>query len=169
MKILLLLLLLLPVLSFAKPCGLTGTVTERISECAVSKGNFALVSTNEKEQEIYKDLKTGLIWGSRIPVDFNNYGSQKACGDELAQTHGLTDLRWRLPSIKEFEQAAAHGMKAALQNADQSYWSSTPFRGRRARGRRAPPALVYIWDGRDERTDTGDLRDGASVRCVSRE
>jgi hypothetical protein len=162
-------LLLFPLLSFAKPCGLTGTVSERIAECAVTKGNFVLVSTNEKEQEIYKDTKSGLIWGARIPVDFNNYGSQKACSDELAETHGLTSIRWRLPSIREFEQASSHGMKAALQNADQSYWSSSPFRGRRARGRRAPPALVYIWDGRDERTDTGDLRDAASVRCVGKD
>ncbi len=156
--------------AFAKPCGLEGTIEERIKDCAQVKSNFALVAISEKGAEFYQDLKSKLIWGNRISVDFNHYGSQKACSSEVASEYQtLSNLKWRLPTIKELEEAAAHGMKAALPNMDHAYWSSTPVKTKRTRRRRAVPALAYIWDSTEEKADTGDLKDGASVRCVARE
>jgi hypothetical protein len=38
-----------------------------------------LVALSEKGIAIYEDLKSKLIWGDRIAMDFNQYGSQKAC------------------------------------------------------------------------------------------
>lgn len=154
---------------FAKPCGLQGSIEERIKECAQTKGNFALVAVSEKGMEFYKDLKSGLIWGSRITTDFNHYGSQKACSNDVFGYQILSSLKWRLPTIREFEQAAAAGMKAALPNTDHAYWSSTPVKRRKYRRRRAVPASAYLWDGYEEKTDAGDLKDGASVRCVAKE
>jgi hypothetical protein len=155
--------------AFAKPCGLQGTIEDRIKDCAVVKGDFALVTMTEKGAEFYKDLKTKLIWGVRIATDFNHYGSQKACTDELPDYQAVGSFKWRLPTINEFEQAAAHGMKAALPNSDYSFWSSTGVKRKRSRRNRGMPAAVYLWDGTDQRTDTGDLKDGASVRCVTKD
>lgn len=153
----------------AKPCGLTGTIQERIKDCNITKGNFVLVVQTENNLEFYKDLKTGLIWGSRIISDFNHYGSHKACDEEISGYQILSSLKWRLPTIREFEVAAVNGMKASLPNMEYSYWSSTPVKRKRARRRRAEPAQVYLWDSAEERTSTGDLKDAASVRCVAKD
>ena len=156
--------------AFAKPCGLQGTIEERIKDCSQVKGTFAVISVSEKGDEIYKDLKSQLIWGNRISTDFNHFGAQKACSEEVSGYQVLNSLKWRLPSIKELEEAAAHGMKAALPNMEHSYWSSTPVTTKKSRRRRRGPVGVYLWDGLEEKTDVGDLlKDGASVRCVARE
>lgn len=152
------------------PCGLKGTIEERIKECSQTKGHFALITLTESGVEMYKDLKSGLIWGNRLPSDFNHYGSQKACSEEVLGIQMMSSLKWRLPTIKEFEDAAVHGMKAALPDMKYSYWSSTPVKMKRYRRRKnAPPAQVFIWDGFEEKTDSGDLKDAASVRCVAKE
>ena len=169
MKFFALLILVLSSSLWAKPCGIIGTTDERIKDCAQTKGHFQLVNTSENGSETYKDSKTGLIWGSRIPTDFNHYGSQKACDEEISGYQNLSNLRWRLPTIKEFEDASINGMKAALSHTQHSYWSSTPVKTKRFRRRRAQPSLVFLWDGFEEKTDTGDLKDAASVRCVARE
>lgn len=169
MRMICLVVLLFSFTALAKPCGLTGSIEERIKECAQSKGNFALVTLTEKGVEVYKDLKSGLIWGNRISSDFNHYGSQKACKLELSGHESLSHLKWRLPSIKEFETASQHGMKLALPNLEHHYWSSTGVKTKRSRRRRAAPVQVYIWNGFEEKIDSGDLKEAASVRCVSRE
>jgi hypothetical protein len=156
--------------AFAKPCGLKGTIEERIKECAQVKGTFALVAVSEKGTAIYEDTKSKLIWGDRIAMDFNQYGSQKACSGEATEYQMLDTLKWRLPTIRELEEAAAHGIKAALPNMEHSYWSSTPVLTKKTRRRRARAVGVYLWDGFEERTGTGDnLKDAASVRCVARQ
>lgn len=154
---------------FAKPCGLQGTIEERVKDCAQLKGNFALVSVTEKTSEFYQDVKSKLIWGSRIVTDFNHFGSQKACSEEISGYPALNSLKWRLPTIRELEEAAAHGMKAALPNTEHSYWSSTPVMTKKSRRKRSILLGAYLWDGSMEKADVGDLKDGASVRCVARE
>lgn len=160
-------LLLLSSTAFAKVCGQDGTIEERIKDCGVTKENFALVSSDDKSLEVYQDQKTKLIWGNRVMTDFNHYGSQKAC-DEIPEKVVLKHLKWRLPTVKEFEQSAAHGMKAALPNMTYWFWTSTPVRTHRSRKwRRRQPSQVFIWDGVEQKSDTGDIKDAASVRCVS--
>ena len=153
---------------FAKVCGQQGSIEERIKDCAVTKEeNFALVLSDDKGLEVYQDLKTKLIWGTRIITDFNHYGSQKAC-DEIPEKVSLKDLRWRLPTVREFEQSAAHGMKQALPHMTYWFWTSTPVRTRSTRKwRRRQPSQVFIWDGVEQKTEAGDIKDAASVRCVS--
>ncbi len=168
MKFLLTLCLLCAASSFAQPCGKEGSLEERIKDCNLTKENFVLVSRDEKGLEIYKDLKTNLLWGDRIGTDFNHYGSQKACSDDLREAQILKDLNWRLPTVREFEDAASHGMKASVSRMFHTFWTSTPVKTSRRR-RRAVPVQAYLWDGMEERTDTGDLKDAASVRCVAKE
>jgi hypothetical protein len=166
MKFLYLTVLLFSFQTFAKPCGLTGSIEERIKECAVTKDNFVLVAATEKGQEFYKDTKSNLIWGNRIPIDFNHFGSQKACSKGVSGYEVLDSLNWRLPTIREFEVAAANGMKASLSGMEYTYWSSTPVKRSRSWKRRKEPAQVFLWDSPEERTSTGDLKEAASVRCV---
>jgi hypothetical protein len=154
--------------AFAKPCGLQGTLEERKKDCDVVKGDFVLVAATEKA-EFYQDMKSKLIWGSRITSDFNHFGSQKACTEDVSDYQVLNSIKWRLPTINELEQAAAHGMKSALPNSDHTFWSSTPVKRKRSRRNRGIPASAYLWDGLEQKTDTGDLKDGASVRCVGKE
>ena len=157
--------------SFAKPCGLQGSIEERIKDCDVAKNLFVLVSQDDKGVEIYQDTKSGLTWGSRHSVDYNHYGSQKACSDSNPHTEIIKDLKWRLPTIKEFEDSASHGMKAALPSMNNWFWTSTPVqkgKSKKGRSKNKNPAQVYLWDVFDEVSDVGDLKDGASVRCVAK-
>lgn len=166
MKHLALFILLVSTTAFANPCGKEGTIEERIKNCNHQKENFILVTRTEKGLEIYKDAKTGLIWGDRIIYDFNHYGSQKACGHDLPEAELFKDIKWRLPTVREFEIAASHGMKNSVSHMDHAFWTSTPVKSKRRRSRRSPPAQVFLWDGIENRTDTGDIKDAASVRCV---
>ena len=169
MKTILLFILMIINAAFASPCGIQGAIEERIKECGMTKGNFALVARDEKGVEVYKDLKSGLIWGNRIGSDFNHYGSQKACPGENPESSLLKDLKWRLPTVREFEESASHGMKSTLPNMNYWFWTSTPVqKAKKSKRRRsAAPAQVYLWDGLEEVSDVGDLKDGASVRCVA--
>ena len=151
---------------WSKTCGHKGTIEERIAECAETKGNFAQVYSDEKGREVYKDLKTGLIWSDRISNDFNQYGSQKACSEGF-ELDELSEFKWRLPKLAEYEEAARNGIKASFSNMDHAYWTSTPFKIR-TRRKRAVLAGSFIWDATEEKTDNGGLKDGASVRCVTK-
>jgi len=153
---------------YAAPCGLQGTVEERIKGCSHVKDSFILVMKTSDGREVYKDSKSGLMWSSRISYETNHYGSQKACPSELPEAKVL-ELKWRLPTLKEFEQAAIHGIKTALPNMNHSFWTSTPVKGisKKRRRRNSPPASVFMWDGMEEVTSTGSLMDAGSVRCVS--
>lgn len=167
MKNLILLVLFVSTSVLAKPCGQEGTIEERIKNCNSAKAEFALVARSEKGLEIYKDLKTGMIWGDRISTDFNHFGSQKACSSDLLESQLLKDVNWRLPTVREFEVAASHGMKEALPRMYHTFWTSTPVKIKTKRRRRTITAGAYLWDGEAQRTDTGDLKDGASVRCIA--
>ncbi len=113
--------------AWSSPCGKEGTIEERIKNCNLAKGEFTLVARSELGVEIYKDLKTGLLWGDRITTDFNHYGSPKACTNDLAEATLLPDVKWRLPTINEFEAAASHGMKDSLPHMFHAFWTSTPI------------------------------------------
>lgn len=161
-------LLFLSVNVWAKPCGLEGSIDERIKSCNHAKGEFVLVARNDKGLEIYKDQKTGLMWGDRISTDFNHYGSQMACEKDLKEAELIKGVNWRLPSVREFETAASHGMKESLPNMQYSFWTSTPVKMKTKRRRKTILVGAYLWDGDAQSTDAGDLKDGASVRCVAK-
>lgn len=168
MRLSTLILLLFSASLMAAPCGKEGSLEERIKDCNSTLGNFALVHRSEAGFEIHKDLKSGLIWSDRLSVEFNQYGSQKACGQDLPGLEALKDLKWRLPTIRELEVLAHHGMKESVGKMNYAFWSSTPVKFRSRRARRRNPVQAYLWDGIADKTDAGDLRDAASVRCVSR-
>ena len=168
MKVLIFIFLGLPLLSWAKPCGLLGNVPERIKDCNEVKGGFVLVMRSEKGLEIYQDQKSQLLWGDRIGFDFNHYGSQRACTEAFPESELLPNLKWRLPTLKEFQVASEHGMKVHLPRMEHDYWTSTPAGKSRKRSRRnKQPATAFVWEGPEGKASAGDLKDGASVRCVA--
>lgn len=171
MKYLVLLPLLFVSIARGAACGKEGSIEERIKDCNFAKGEFVLVFRNEKGTEIFKEIKTGLLWGDRITMDFNHYGSQKACTNELLEPQLIGDVSWRLPTVREFEVAAGHGSKDALPRMFHAFWTSTPVKSytkRSKRRRRAQPVQAYVWDGLEQKSDAGDLKDAASVRCVGK-
>lgn len=166
MKLLFFLSFVMSATAFASPCGLEGSIEERIKSCNLMKETFVLVTRTDKGLEVFKDTKTGMVWGDRIIYDFNHYGSQKACGDDLPEALLLKEIKWRLPTVREFEVAASHGMKTSISHMDHFFWTSTPVKSKRRRTRRSPPAQVFLWDGQENKTDVGDIKDAASVRCI---
>ena len=154
--------------AWGQPCGLEGSIDERIKSCRLTKGEFVLIARNATGVEIFKDSKSGLIWGDRITSDFNHYGSSKACNDSIPEAEILKGINWRLPTVREFEEAAVHGMKVSLSRMHYHFWSSTEVKRGKGRHRRAAPAQAFLWDGDAEKTDVADLKDAASVRCVGK-
>ncbi len=150
------------------PCGKEGTLDDRIKNCNLTKENFILVARSERGIEIYKDAKTGLIWSDRISTDFNHYGSQKACSGEVPELDLFKDLKWRLPTVREFEESAMNGMKTILPHMTYWFWTSTPQKVRSRGRRRASPSQSFLWDGVEQKSDVGDQKDAASIRCVAK-
>lgn len=113
------------------PCGLSGSVDERIKDCSVqetlSKGNFVLVSRSKEFKEVHKDTKSGLLWSDRFEWDMNHYEAEKACN--LKKLTGVPGS-WRLPSIDEYKTARTNGIKYALPNMNYWFWSSSVHIGK---------------------------------------
>lgn len=70
-------LLLLPVLTFAAtPCGLKGNIENRIKDCAEFSGTnkeFQLVTRTLEGYEVFKGLRTGVIWSADLREGLMNY------------------------------------------------------------------------------------------------
>lgn len=151
------------------PCGKEGTLEERIKQCNSTKENFVLVSRADNGIEIYKDQKSGLIWSDRMKMEFNHYGSAKACNLDSQELSLFKDLKWKLPSLQDFERSSANGMKTSLPNMGYWFWTSTPVKVKhRGRRRRGVMAQSFVWDGENQKYEVADLKDAASVRCVAR-
>lgn len=119
------LILACPLVSFAShglvPCGLNGSIQERIQDCSEKhpgkqkwKKNFNLVKRNRDLQGIFQDKKTGLIWGASLgKMSFEK--ASKICSDSrLDQNIDLPGLKWRLPSVLEFKVAAKNNIVEIL-------------------------------------------------------
>jgi hypothetical protein len=111
------------------PCGLTGSIEERIEGCAYIgspiKEGFILVTRTEKLKEVYQEISTGFLWSDRLDLITSHYRAQKACSADLDEMGGLSELKWKLPSREEFQQAERNGIRLALPNMQTYFWSST--------------------------------------------
>lgn len=158
-----------------KQCGITGTLRQRIDNCAKEtpskKGSFVLVTRTHGNKEIYLDVKTNLMWGDQIYSDWEiytvpqhspNYMSQKnaseACKMPLDETGNMTKLSWRLPKISEWQEANGNGIRNALPDMNNIYWSlTTEYQGN--------SSLAFDGNsGEVKRIYSGTL---LSVRCVA--
>ena len=116
-------------LSNSLPCGLKGTVDERIKDCSYQsnpdkKKAFTLVSRSKDFHEVYKDTATGLLWSDRLP-HMSQISAQTACNSNVKEVSGISDVTWRLASIEDFKKAEQNGIRKELPNMGYWYWSST--------------------------------------------
>lgn len=149
------------------PCGLIGSVAERIKNCSAqsfsNKKTFILVSRTNDMKEVYKQTSNSLIWSDRLPVAVPFLDALDACHGSLKEVAGLTQLKWRLPTLKEFQLADKEGMRWSLSNVSFWYWSST--------GHEELYNYVWLYSGYDGYIDFGNRNYDYvkfSVRCVAK-
>jgi hypothetical protein len=146
------------------PCGLHGSVDERIRDCSYQltseKEGFVLVTRTKEFKEVHKEIKTGLLWGDRLPSRMNHYNAEKACKADLDEVAKLSGLTWRLPSIEEYEEAEKSGIRKALPNMNYWFWSSSVHR--------SYSSVAWLFNGYDGYADDYYRSNVDSVRCVAR-
>ena len=147
------------------PCGLKGSVDERIRDCSYQltseKAGFVLVTRTKDFKEVHKETKTGLLWGDRLPSTMNHYNAEKVCKADLAEVAKISEVTWRLPSKEEYEEAEKNGIRKALPNMNYWFWSSSVHR--------SYSDGAWLFNGGFGLTYV-DYRnsDDYSVRCVAR-
>jgi hypothetical protein len=113
------------------PCGLKGSVEERIESCSThynsKKENFVLVARTENFKEVYKELSLKLLWSDRLPNKMNHLLAETACNSSLEEVAGITDVTWELPSIDQYENSVEGGIRRVLPDMVHWFWSSTRY------------------------------------------
>lgn len=145
------------------PCGLKGSVDERIKDCSYQltseKEGFVLVTRSMDFKEVHKELSTGLLWSDRLPSTMNHYRAEKACKADLKEVAGVSGVTWRLPSLEEYSEAEKSGLRQALPKMNYWFWTSS-VQGSFSSLFRGDQGISYDWVDRYD--------DYFSVRCVAR-
>lgn len=143
------------------PCGLRGSVDERIKDCSYQrdsqKEGFVLVTRSKDFKEVHKEVSTGLLWSDRLPYTMNHYNAEKACKADLKEVAGISGVTWRLPSIDEYKEAEKSGIRKALPNMNYWFWSSSVHRDN--------SRFAWLFSGDDGYTYYDYVN--FSVRCVA--
>lgn len=124
MKRCLIFLLIFPLNLFASnSCGYLGSVEDRIKNCKTHTGLFDLVFRSEEGVEVWRDSKTGLLWGDQLHQKMTHFNAMSACQTELTSLGGIKG-DWRLPTSLEFRELGSNGAKEVLPNTSGWFWSS---------------------------------------------
>lgn len=113
------------------PCGLSGTIEERIRSCNRSvgiNGEFQLVTKTLAGDEVYRGRRSRVIWSADLPKPYVylQHRLDTICNRNWPQMGGLSGLKWKLPSIHRYLQGMDSGIRAILpQGTERVYWSST--------------------------------------------
>ncbi len=111
------------------PCGLSGSIEERIKDCSYQLTSetegFVLVTRSKNFKEVHKEVSTGLLWSDRLPENRKFIHVKHYCVVNLDEHKGLNGVKWRLPTIYEYMGAEKSGIRKALPNMRYWYWSST--------------------------------------------
>jgi hypothetical protein len=157
------------------PCGLQGSVDERIRDCSYQSDSkqegFVVVTRTSKNVVVYKEVSTGLLWSKElryedkslhwvvplVPLELNYAEAQRACNSRLREFAGI-DKSWRLPSINEYKVAERHGISKVTHGL--FYWSSSP----------ADSSRHYAWMFRNYDGTTHEISRNLknNVQCVAR-
>jgi hypothetical protein len=120
------------------------------------------VTRTKEFKEIHKDIKSGILWGDRLPLKVTHFDAPEACEADHPEAGGISGLKWRLPSRKEYEEAETNGIRSALQN--MCFWSWSSSLGSRGLGD------AWLFDGclgRFEADFSANHERVYSVRCVA--
>lgn len=147
-----------------RPCGLSGSIQERIEDCSYQEKQnmgLVLVTRTKDMKEIYKDLVTGLIWSDRLPSKVSYPTAQNVCARNDRPELGFLNLKWRLPSIDDFENSADR-LTMILPNMytdGESYWFWTSTNKSK---------FVKVFYGLNEvGYEYSSGKNYGSVRCIS--
>ena len=145
------------------PCGLKGSIAERIKDCSYQitsqKEGFVLVTRSKEFKEVHKEIATGLLWSDRLPSQMNLYSAEYVCNSNLSEVAGIKELTWRLPSIDEYKSAEKIGIRKVLPNMNYSFWSSTLDH--------YSPSYAWKFMGQDGQLYQDLGKAFNSVRCVA--
>ncbi len=144
------------------PCGETGTIADRVADCAQSrnssKNNWDLVTRDTELKEVWRD-PGGAFWGDRLPKAYTEYEAEKICRTDVIE-NGNLGLTFRLPTADEYRKAEKSGIRTVLPNMDAWSWSSTPYDGLKN--------VAYVFAGSSGRLFSQNRDNGAYfVRCLS--
>lgn len=146
------------------PCGLKGSVDERIKDCSYQltskKEGFVLVTRSKEFKEVHREVSTGLLWSDRLPLTMNHTNAREACKEDLKEVAGITGVSWRLPSIDEYKEAEKNGIRKALPNMNYWFWSSSMYLHY--------SYFRWLFMGKEGSTDGYPVSSRESVRCVAR-
>ena len=106
------------------PCGLRGSIEQRIDDCKLQNDNFVLVTRTEKQKEVYQDLRTGLLWSHRLErMNFDD--ASDACDSDMDEAGYLSGYSWSLPSQSEYQVAEKHGIRWSMPDMKTIFWTHT--------------------------------------------
>lgn len=150
----------------AEECGLKGSIQDRIVDCGhVQKEYFVLVTKIKQRTQIFqvwKDMRTNLIWSDSLgPTNMNYTNAVRACENYVSKEMGMiTDVNWELPTVNMYKEANRSGIRAALPNIKDFFWTVTENRDDKIR--------AYMFNGVYAEFSTYGKENGsARVRCVA--
>lgn len=149
------------------PCGLSGTVDERIKDCSYQsearKGKFVLVRRTKESYEVYENTRNGQLWSDLLPYEYPQNKTSEACNNNPV-IQGLlgkgSGVKWRAPHIEEYVDAEADGIKN-LPHIDYWQWSDSITGGLFAKERKG-----YLYSANSKPITWGQNIPNP-VRCVT--
>ncbi|WPU63496.1 hypothetical protein [Peredibacter starrii] len=149
------------------PCGLRGTIEERIESCSYQArpvGGMYLVTRTQDMKEVWKDFGSNLLWSDRLPSKMGHFMAEKACQEkDMPEMAYLNQFKWRLPTSAEYF-GPQEFLAFVLPNnagADGAYkfWTSTV---------KAKFAMVFNGATGEMSYEYLSDRKVESVRCVTK-
>lgn len=162
----------------SNPCGLSGSVEERIRDCrgmGETKKGFRLVSQDSSGHYLVLDEKTNLIWSQHLKVkqQLQYYGKvdintiHSIC--KRFQPFGLiSNGGWRLPTLKELKCTVKRGNEAnaySVLTANQRTLSRLVFNGYNYEEEYKNVPVVLDESSRDSGYVEGSIA-ASAYRCV---
>lgn len=155
------------------PCGESGTIAQRIQDCSkgyeAKIGDYILVSRTDDFKEVRLDIKTSLMWGDLLKYPRSYNEAKDLCDGDFSENGNISEVSWRLPTLKEFQDGWTRNLRLALRHSDYFFWTSTPL------GPRAPlnfsNMIFNLGNGLTYHADHGIIRYSDNMyiytRCVA--
>ncbi len=140
------------------PCGLVGSIEDRIKDCAYWEGSFTLVTRTKELLELHLERNKGLFWGGRLPEAMSQSDAEKACDQKFGEKINLPEFKWRLPTKEEYVYAEKREIRQILPNMLSYFWTST-------KGVDVKTAVAF--SGYIGLTNLYPVINSYSVRCVA--
>ncbi len=148
-----------------RPCGLEGTLEERLEACSYirrSVWGMGLVTKKADGSEIWYDRTKRLLWSDRLPEKMDYARAKVACASLSATLSDLGTINWRLPTGDEYAQygeSLIHILPNMMKYSEAYWFWTATTKGR----------MVQTYNG--EKAEVGynifTGSNGGSVRCVA--